>query len=63
MENKEMSPRVARLILKIRDRICEGGDELDAIEDIWHNLYQIASPEFDKLADDVWTEIESIAKS
>ena len=56
-EQKEMSPRVAKLILQIKDSVIR-----DDMEDVYHYLYQIASPDYDKLFDDVWSEIEEIAK-
>lgn len=51
----EMSPRVAKLILAIRNELVKP----DALE-AYHLLYQIASPNFDKQGD-VWEEIEQIA--
>ena len=52
--DEEISPRVAKLILKIRDSYIEQN-----FEDVWHFLYQIASPNFDKFQ--AWGEIERIA--
>jgi len=52
--DEEISPRVAKLILKIRDSYIE-----QDFEDVWHFLYQIASPNFDKFQ--AWGEIERIA--
>jgi hypothetical protein len=54
--DEEISPRVAKLILKIRDSYIE-----QDFEDVWHYLYQIASPNFDKVFDNVWSEIKDIA--
>jgi hypothetical protein len=60
----EISPRVAKLIIQIRDLFIEAKDTpLDTMDEIWHLLYQIASPNYDKLSDCVWKEIESIAQS
>ena len=60
--SREMSPRVAKLIIQIRDLFIEAKDSpLDTVEEIWHFLYQIASPNYDKMSDNVWKEIESIA--
>jgi hypothetical protein len=50
----ELSPRVAKLILEIRDCFVK-----DDMEEVWHLLYQIASPEC--LLINPWTEIERIA--
>lgn len=50
----EMSPRVAKLILAIRNELVKPNVEA------YHLLYQIASPNFDKQGD-VWAEIEQIA--
>jgi hypothetical protein len=58
-----MNPRVAKLIIQIRDLFIEAKDTpLDTMDEIWHLLYQIASPNYDKLSDDVWKEIEDLAK-
>jgi hypothetical protein len=57
-----MSPRVAKLIIQIRDLFVEAKQTpLDTMEDIWHFLYQIASPNYDKECMEVWDEIEKIA--
>lgn len=62
MPTDEMSPRIAKLIIKIRDLFIEAkSDPLDTMEEIWHFLYKIASPNYDKLSEDVWKEIETIA--
>lgn len=59
---KEMSPRVAKLIIQIRDLFIEAKDTpLDTMEEIWHFLYQIASPNYDKECSDVWSELELLA--
>ena len=57
----EVSPRVAKLLIEIRDYIVQYGDTHDS-EEIYHILYKITSPRFDKLHDDVWKELEEIAK-
>lgn len=44
---------VAERILKIRDALVN-----DDKDEAYHWLYQIASPEFDKLSDDVWRDFE-----
>ena len=60
--SNEISPRVAKLIIQIRDLFIEAKDTpLDTMEEIWHFLYQIASPNYDKLCEDVWSELEEIA--
>jgi len=59
----EMSPRVAKLILQMRDIYIQAYTIDDPnVEEMWHLLYQIASPNYDKLSDDIWSEIEKIAK-
>ena len=45
---------VAEKILKVRDAYIEND-----IEDVWHHLYSIASPNFDKK--EPWQELEKIA--
>lgn len=45
---------VKRKLLAARDALTEG----DAME-AYHQIYSIASPHFDKLADEVWTGLES----
>ena len=52
----EMSPRVAKLLLKIRDEIAK-----ENISEAYHALYEIASPDFDKT--EPWENIERIAKA
>lgn len=57
LEEKEVSPRVAKLLLGIRDELAK----LDQCpEEAYHLLYQIASPNFDKT--EPWAELEKIAK-
>jgi cell division protein FtsB len=46
----------AGFILKVRDALVEND-----VEDAFHWLYQIASPNFDKYSDEVWKEIEELA--
>jgi len=54
---EEMSPRVAKLILKIRDALA-----LDNYcGEAYHLLYQITSPKFDKTTE-LWKDIEAIAR-
>ena len=45
---------VKRKLLAARDALTEG----DAME-AYHQIYSIAAPHFDKLADEVWTGLES----
>ena len=45
-------------ILKIRDAMIEKD-----YNEAWHWLYQIASPNFDKNCEDVWTELEKLAEN
>lgn len=45
---------VKRKLLAARDALIEG----DAME-AYHQIYSIAAPHFDKLADEVWTGLES----
>ena len=61
-ERDEISPRVAKLILQMRDIYIQTDiiDDPNA-EEMWHLLYQIASPNYDKLYENVWSEIEKIA--
>ena len=61
-ERDEISPRVAKLILQMRDIYIQT-DIIDDpnVEEMWHLLYQIASPNYDKLYENVWSEIEKIA--
>jgi hypothetical protein len=53
-QEDEMSSRVARLLLKIRDEIARVN-----ISEAYHALYEIASPDFDKT--EPWENIERIA--
>jgi hypothetical protein len=59
---QEVSPRVAALILKVRDELAKGD-----VDEAYHWLYQISAPNFDKLITDepdgVWKDIEAIASS
>lgn len=50
----EMSPRVASLLIKVRDEIAK-----ENISEAYHALYQIASPDFDKT--EPWEKVEKIA--
>jgi chromosome segregation ATPase len=50
----EMSPRVASLLIKVRDEIAK-----ENISEAYHALYQIASPDFDKT--ESWGKVEKIA--
>jgi len=51
-----LSPDIAENILKVRDAIIEKD-----YDEAWHWLYTIASPNYDKTADEVWTDLERIA--
>lgn len=52
----EMSPRIAKLILQIRDALV-----LKNWDEAYHCLYQITSPKFDKYSDTLWKDVESLA--
>jgi len=51
---KSLPPDVAEKILKVRDAYVAND-----MEDVWHHLYSIASPNFDEL--EPWEELEKIA--
>jgi len=53
---EEISPRVAKLILGIRDALA-----LDNEKEAYHLLYQITSPKFDKTTE-LWKDVEAIAR-
>jgi hypothetical protein len=59
---KDMTPRVAKLIIQIRDLFITQSNPAEINEETWHLLYQIASPNFDKNYDEVWKEIESLSE-
>ena len=50
---EEVSPRVAYLILQVRDALAT-----ENVDEAYHALYQIVSPDFDKLAP--WKELEDL---
>ena len=52
----ELTPDIARKILKIRDALVKND-----IQEAYYWLYQIASPNLDKMSDEVWKELELIA--
>ena len=54
---KEDKIEWAYKIIKARDAFIEGDNS-----EVWHQLYSIASPNFDKKQVDVWTELEQLAK-
>jgi len=51
-----MDKETAQKILKVKDALVEKD-----IDEAYHWLYQIASPNFDKMSKDVWTELEELA--
>jgi hypothetical protein len=58
----EMSPRIAKIILNIRDACLNS--EKDLLDEVWHNLYEIISPDYDKLSakiDKEWEDIKNIS--
>jgi len=57
LEVKHYSPSVAKKLLIIRDALIKKD-----YEEAYHQLYSIASPNFDKNCDEVWDELEKIAK-
>lgn len=58
---KSYSPEVARHLLKMRDLLIQRGDT--DIDEVYHELYQIADPTFEKknLIGETWAEMERIA--
>lgn len=55
----QFSPAVAKCLIEIRKALLE-----EDINEAWYWLYQIASPNFDKLSvelDEWWTELEKVA--
>lgn len=50
-----LSPEIAGKILKARDAFVEGD-----YDNVWHWIYSIASPNYDKT--DPWEELEKIAQ-
>jgi hypothetical protein len=54
----QFSPNVAKKLLECRDLLIES--ENDNSEQVYHILYSIASPEFNK-SGNVWNEMERIA--
>jgi len=54
--SRDMSPRIAKQLLLIRDALIK-----DEGDEAYNLLYEIASPNFDKMHDEVWKEVESIA--
>ena len=52
-----MKIELAKKILAIRDAII-----LEDYGEAWHMLYTIANPDFDKLSDEVWDELEKLAE-
>lgn len=50
---EEVSPRVAALILQVRDALA-----LKDYDEAYHLLYQIVSPDFNKV--DPWRELEAL---
>lgn len=59
--SKPYSPEVARHLLKMRDLLIQRGDT--DIDEVYHELYQIADPTFEKknLIGETWAEMERIA--
>jgi len=53
---KSFSPAVAKGMLAVRDAIVERD-----IDEAYHQLYMICSPNFDKMSHEVWAELEAIA--
>jgi hypothetical protein len=51
-----VSPAVAWGILAVRDALVIGDSQ-----EAYHQLYMLASPNFDKRSDEVWSELEAIA--
>lgn len=60
--SKPYSPEVARHLLKMRDLLIQRGDT--DIDEVYHELYQIADSTFEKknLIGETWAEMEQIAK-
>lgn len=54
-ENK-ISKKVAKRLLAIRDALVQ-----NYYNEAYHQLYKIASPNVDKMSDEVWAELEAIA--
>ena len=53
---KSYSPAVAKRLIAIREALLR--NEMD---EAFHQLYMIASPNCDKYSGEVWTEMEAIA--
>lgn len=53
----DTQPETARKLLKIRDALVNND-----INEAYHYLYQIASPSYDKMADEVWKSLEEKAE-
>ena len=53
-----MNKAEAIKILKIKDAMIKKD-----YNEAWHWLYQIASPNFDKNYEDVWTDLEKLAEN
>lgn len=52
-----ISPYVAWCIMNARNAIVKDND----LEEVYHFLYKIASPNFDKDSHEVWKELENLA--
>lgn len=59
---KAQTKRWAVQILKVRDALAIN-DYKEACSEGYHELYKIASPDFDKISDEVWKDIETIAQN
>lgn len=58
LKKRQYSPEVAKKLINMRDEYIKGD-----FEEVWHILYTIASPNFDKYSDEVWEEMERMAKN